>query len=345
MIFNAYTIIVFFISILTGILAFILFVFSLRVCLRWGKNLSDEEKSKIENRSYLLLLIAVVILAVKLLSWPFFYVTLHSYIPHIQGAMCIFGVTQTQPYLSSIAQFFKSVVFFSAGGWLLLNGLDSTTETAPLFKRKFLFLSLVSLVVLADSVSDFIYFTTFSTEADVACCTTFFDLPERTTAMLPISILGRGYERYMLPLYYLSNISLFAFTALFYIRFSAGRFRHTIMNSNVLYMMVTGAILSLLNASITVIALFEVIAPKIMELPYHHCIYCMWQYVPVSIVMTGLFIIGTFSLNWALLLYITGKHKETVKFMKEYIRNLYFLGLIGTGVSMVMVTILIFIKG
>jgi hypothetical protein len=346
MIFNAFTIIIFFIALLTGILALILAAFSFRIYQRWGKSLSDQEKSTIENRSYLLLLIAVVILSVKLLSWPLFYVTLQSYIPNIQGAMCIFGVTQAQPHLSSIAQIFKPVVFFFIGGWLLLNALDRTTERAPLFKRKFLFLSFVSFMVLGDSVSDFVFLTSFSTEADIACCTTFFDLPERTTAMLPISILGKDYERYMLPLYYLSNISLFTFTAISYIRLSPGRlFRYTIMNSNVLCPMITGAVLSLLNAAITVIALFEVIAPKIMELPYHHCIYCMWQYVPDSIVMTGLFIIGTFSLNWALLLYITGKHKETVNRMKEYIRNLYFLGLIGIGVSMVMVTIHIFIKG
>lgn len=335
MILNAYTIVMLFIAILTGTLAIPLGVLSFRMYQRWGKTLYDDERTAIENRSYLLLHMATVMLFVKLLSWPIFYATHQSYVPNIPGVMCIFGITQLHPYLSSIVQIFKPVVFFSICGWLLLNRLDRGTETAPLFKRKFLFLSVVSIVAFVDSAGDLIYFTTFNIKAFVACCTTFFDIPERATAMLPISILGEGYERYMLPLYYLSNVLLIAFMGISYPRLTPHALRLTII----------GVILALLNAVITIFAMFEVIAPKMMNLPYHHCIYCMWQYVPDTTFMTALFVIGTFSPGWALLLNLMGKHKETAITLKEYLRNLYFLCIVAIGTSLVMVTIHLLFKG
>lgn len=345
MILNAYTIIILFIAILTGILSLVLAISSFVQYRRFGRARTGEERTATENRSYLLLLIASVILIIKLLSWPFFYVTLQSYIPHIQGAMCIFGVAQSNPYLSSSMQISKPVVFFLIGGWLLLNSLDRTTETAPFFERKLLFLSLVSAAALVDSAGEVLYFTSFEGGTDVTCCTLFFDLPERSTAMIPSSFLGEDYERYLFPLYYLSNIIFITFMAIGYVRFSPARFISLPVNLQVLSLLGAGVVLSLINAIISLFALFEVIAPKIMELPYHHCIYCMWQYAPDSIVITALSVIGTFSVNWAFFLYIAGRNKETVPHMIKYVRNLYFLGITALAASLAMVTIHFIAKG
>jgi len=345
MILNAYTIIALFTAVVTGILALVLAVSSLREYQRFRMVRAGDEKTAAEDRSYLLFLTAAVILIVKLLSWPFFYVTLQSYVPHIHGAMCIFGVLQVNADFSNVLQIFKPVMFFLIGGWLLLNKLDRTTETAPLFGRKLLFLSLVSAVALVDSAGEVIYFTSFEGGTDVTCCTLFFDLPERSTAMLPISFLGEDYERYLLPLYYLSNICFITFMAVSYVRFSRDRFISLPVNLQVLALLGAGVVLSLINAIISLFALFEVIAPKIMELPYHHCIYCMWQYAPDSIVITALSIIGTFSVNWAFFLYAAGRHKETVPHMIKYVRNLYFLGITALAASVAMVTIHFIAKG
>ena len=345
MILNAFTIIALFTAVVTGILALVLAVSSLREYRRFHLVSTGDERTAAENRSYLLFLTAAVILIVKLLSWPFFYVTLQSYVPHIQGAMCIFGVLQVNADFSNVLQIFKPVMFFLVGGWLILNKLDTTTETAPLFGRKLLFLSLVSAVALVDSAGDVIYFTSFEGEADVTCCTLFFDLPERSTAMLPMSFLGEDYERYLLPLYYLSNLFFIIFMVIGYVRFSPARFIPLPVNLQTLSLLGAGAGLSLINAIISLFALFEVIAPKIMALPYHHCIYCMWQYAPNSIVITALSIIGTFSVNWAFFLYAAGRHRETVPYMRKYVLNLYFMGITTMAASVAMVTIHFFMKG
>ncbi|RJQ47945.1 MAG: hypothetical protein C4538_04675 [Nitrospiraceae bacterium] len=335
MILNVYTIIMLFASALTGILAIPAWFMSYRMYAMWKQSLHAEAKTDIENKSYLLLLMATVIVIIKLLSWPFFYVTLQSYVPEIRGAMCIFGVTQFDPSMSNALQLLKPLVFFLIGGWLLLNQLDRRAETSPLFRRKFLFLHLISFMVIADSVGDFIYFAGLKTEGSVACCTTFFDLPERATALLPLSILGAEYERYMLPAYYSFNVMLVIFMAVSY----RGVRNIAPDKNNIMGATLSGAVLAALTAAVTIFAMFEVIAPRLMKLPYHHCIYCMWQYVPDSILITALFIIGVFLPCWALLLNMLGRHQETDATLRTYIMNIYFAGAVSLSASLLMVTL------
>ncbi|MCL4456289.1 MAG: hypothetical protein M1147_03925 [Nitrospirae bacterium] len=332
MILNAFTIIMLFITVLTGVLAIPLGILSFKVYQRWGNALYDEEKTAIINRSYLLGLMATVILFVRLLSWPLFYAALQSYVPDVHGAMCIFGVTRLQPGLTGIVQVLKPLVFFSIGAWLLLNRLDRATETSPLFRRKFLFLSIVSVMIIMDSAGDLIYLTGFDVKTFVSCCTTYFDLPERPTAVITESLLGKGYDSYMLPLYYLSGALFIAFQFISYHRMRKG-FSHSIKIG------IIGFIIAVINAVITVLAMFEVIAPEVMNMPLHRCIYCMWQYSPHSILMTALFIIGTFSPGWSLILNIAGRDKETTATLERYLKNLNILGIAGIGTSILMAAV------
>jgi hypothetical protein len=330
MILNLYTVILLFISVTTGILGIVLGLLSFRIYQRWNR----EDRALIEDRGYLLILIATVVLLVKLLSWPIFYVTLWSYIPYIQGAMCIFGVTQAQALLSGIVQIYKPLVFFFIIGWLLLNKLDNSTETAPLFKRKFLFLFILSLFIMVDSGMDFFYLLNFNADVDVGCCSTVFDLPRGTTSTPSLSVLSAWLGDSLLLLYYLSNLFLILFLGICYRRVKSGYS---------LVLIIIAVLLSIVNSGITVSAMFEIIAPKIMNLPDHHCIYCMWQYSPSSILITALFIIGTFSPGWALLLYAAGRDKETFKNLHRYLRSLYLISMITLGISSVMVAMHIFL--
>jgi len=341
MILNTFTIISLFTAAVTGVIALVIVFFSLRVFYTSAPGLTSEEKTDVENRSYLLLYMATVILWVKLLSWPLFYFTLHSCVPYIPGAMCIFGVTQAQPYSGTTAQIIKPAVFFLIGGWLLLNGLDRHAETSPLFRRIIFFLGVLSIVVFADSVHDFMYLTSFDVSSDVSCCTTYFDLPDRASASVPVSLIGRDYEKYLLPFYYFSNVLMIAFLTVVSLRVfslkTPARYTMSVLFS--------GAMLSLINAAVTVIALFEVIAPVVMGLPLHRCIYCMWQYVPGTILMTAFFVIGSFSVCWALLLYLLGRHEETSVRLSMWLKNLYLFAVTCLGISLVMSIIYMLIKG
>jgi hypothetical protein len=337
MILNTYTTLFLFIAALTGLLAVPIWYLSLKTYLQTGKTITEEERDSLVDRSYLLFLIAAIILAVKLVDWPVFYVTLQSVIPHIHGAMCIFGVTQAQPVLSGIVQVLKPLIFFSIGGWLILRRLGQAHESSPLFRTQHLFLAAVSLLIFLDSSMDLLYFTSFDTGTDVACCTTVFDLAAGKRAALTTSLIGKGYDRALLPLYFFSNIMVIAFLAYSSVQMTRGRLPLAKTT-------VTGAIFAAINAAITIAALFEVISPRAMDLPYHHCIYCMWQYAPMSVMMTAFFVIGTFSPGWALVLAVAGKHDADGATLLAYQRKLDLIGIGGIGLSVCMAGWYVFLK-
>lgn len=334
---NASTLIHLFIAALTGLLALPIGYLALKTYAQTGTSVTEEERDQLADRSSLLLMIASVVLAVKLGEWPLFYVTLQSMIPHIHGAMCIFGVTQAQPLLSGAAQIMKPLVFFGVGGWLILRRLGPAHEFSPLFRTKHLLLVVISLLIFADSAIDFLYFTSFDTGADVACCTTVFDLAEGKQAALTTSLIGKGYDRVLLQLYLFTNIAMVAFLASLFFRVTRGK---DLLPGRA----AAGALLAAVNAVITIAALFEVISPKAMDLPAHHCIYCMWQYEPASVVMTALFVIGAFSPGWAFVLALVGRRYAEEAELREYQRKLALLGMGGVGLSLCMAVYFVFLK-
>lgn len=328
MIINIFTIISLFIAAVSAVLGLFQAGVSLYLYKKWGGARTGEERTRLEDFAYLVLLIASVILFVRLLSWPLFYATLNSYVPEIQGAMCVAGVCQIQGAMAKGLQTIKPLVFFFVGGWLLLNMLDRSTKTGPLMQKKFLFLSLVSLLILGDSVGEMTYLIKFKATSSVACCTTIFDIPSRSSAMIPRSILGERYEGLMLPLYYGSNSIVIGLLGIM------------LWRAWVSLAALSAAFLSVLvNVPLTGITALEKIAPTLMGLPYHHCLYCFPKNVPDGAVIIALFVIGTFSAGWALMLKVMGRSPETEATLQRYVKNLLWLAFVGLLSSMAMVSV------
>lgn len=328
MIINIFTIISLFIAAVSLVLGIFQAGVSLSLYRRWERIKTGEEKTRLEDFAYLVILIASVILMVRLLSWPLFYATLNSYVPEIQGAMCVAGVAQIKAGAAKFVQFIKPLVFFAIGGWLLLNMLDRSAKTGPLMKRKFVLLSLVSIFVIGDSVGEIIYLFNVKTTTSVACCTTLFDIPSRTSAIIPKSIFGEEYGRLMTPIYYISNIVVIAFLV-FLLR--TGRDSVVALSA--------GFALGLINVPLTGLCGVEKIAPTLMGLPYHHCLYCFPRNVSDGAIIMALFVIGTFSSGWALMLKMVGRSPETEMALRRYIKNLLWLALVGLLSSMAMVSV------
>lgn len=328
MIINIFTIISLFIAAVSILLGLFQAGISIYLYKNWGKVKSGEERTRLEDFAYLILLIASVILVIRLLSWPLFYLTLNSYVPDIQGAMCAAGVAQIQAGMARVLQTVKPLVFFFVGGWLLFNMLDRSTKTGLLAGKKFLFLSIVSLFVLGDSIGEMVYLFKIKVTSSVACCTTIFDVPSRSSALIPKSIFGEGYGLYMIPIYYALNSAVVGFLGMLLL---TGRFG---------IMALSGAfMLALMNVPLTGIAALEKIAPGLMGLPYHHCLYCFPRYVPDGAIIIALFVIGTFSAGWALMLKVIGKSSETETTLQRYVKNLIWLAFVGLLSSMLMVTV------
>ena len=93
------------------------------------------------------------------------------------------------------------------------------------------------------------------------------------------------------------------------------------------------------NAAVFVLTQIEIHAPRIMGLPFHHCLYCLWQYVPDTILMYILFILGTFAIGWAFLLDMLGRTDETRDALPRSLKMLYGFAIFCLAASMVMNTI------
>ncbi|KPK30912.1 MAG: hypothetical protein AMK69_02085, partial [Nitrospira bacterium SG8_3] len=300
----------------------------------WRRASTVEERSEVEKRSHLVLLVAVVVLGIRLLNWPLFYATLQSFVPDIDGAMCIFGVTQVKRMLTGISEIIKPIAFFLVGAWLLIHILDQKTETSPLMGRKLFFLSATAVVVFAESLLDVVLMLQIAPGTLVSCCTTVTDILDRPTRLVPQSTLGTGYTSILGYGYYVSNLLLILILAVFIWLLrpkSYPRWQRPVLGFLFLF--------AILNGGLFLLTQIEVHAPKIMSLPYHHCLYCLWQYVPDSILMYLFFILGTSAVGWAFLSDLMGRSVETKNLLNKHIRRLYGFAVFCFGASMVMNTV------
>jgi len=328
MILNALSITIIFIGALSALLAVWGGISSFILYRRWGRPSTPEEKTSLEDRSYLILLIMVIVLLIRLINWPFFYATLQSFIHDIEGAMCIFGVTQVKPGLTRFLEFLKPIIFFLIGGWFILHALDRATKTAPLMKRKLLLLSILSLLVLIDSIGDILLMIGIAPESLVSCCTTITDILNRPTRTTPESIFGPEYAQSLQVFFFITHIALIG-TIGVSLKFKI--FRRPILGLLFLF--------SLLNAILFLLSQIEAFGPTMMHLPFHHCLYCLWQYVPDSIVMYLLFILGTFSVGWGFTTDLFGKIGEASDLLPNYLRKIYWFAFSFLSASLMMLLI------
>lgn len=334
MILNVFSITEIFIGIVSLVLMTWGGILAFSLGLRWRRAASIEQRLEIENRSHLVLLVAVVVLGIRLVNWPLFYVTLQSFVPDIDGAMCIFGVTQVKRILTGIAEIIKPVSFFLIGAWLLLHMLDRRTQTSPLMGAKLLFLSVTALVILVESLLDVVLVFSISPGTLVSCCTTVTDILDRPTRLVPQSLLGPDYTTMLGYGYYASMVVLMAVLAGLLVAKTSStppRWQRPVLG--ILFLCAVG------NSVLFVLAQIESHAPAIMGLPFHHCLYCLWQYVPDTILMYLLFVLGTFSIGWAFCLDLFGRAQETTKALPLFLKGLYGFSIFCLGASMVMNTI------
>ncbi len=249
---------------------------------------SGEELAQIEDRLYLLFWLGAVFLLLRFLAWPLFYLTLHSLIDEITGAMCIFGARNLQPVLSRSLELIKPLLFYSGLVWLLLFKLERfgnrEGSEASARKSSLILLSFCIITGLADSISSIVLWLRSNAELAVSCCTTVTDIPSRFTVWIPESLFGTEYAYLLWTLYFASNALLILWSLFIRSRLAKG---------------ITGTIplLSLLvlvifNSVIGTFAFIEVISPNLMNLPFHHCLYCLVQNVIDAPIFVALFILG-----------------------------------------------------
>lgn len=336
MIVNIYTLIMLFVVIFSLSLGGLLFLLTIKTLISFKTTIPLEDKSKFEQKGYLVFLLACVTLSIRMIVWPWFYFMLQSFVSEIPGAMCMFGVTQILPSTVTFLQIIKPISFFIMGGWLLCYYVDKSTPTTPLARKNLFFLLIVCGVLLADGIGDIYYVIRMKPLMTVSCCATFFDVPLRPSAMIPQAIFGRHFQKILFFVYYVTNITLIAllFTSMSKKWVSVTSLPRKI----VLYSQYA---IGIINIPVVIYTFIENVAPKLMQLPYHHCIYCFmgnWM-VPDAPIMLGLFVIGTFAIGWMGILRLLCKNGEARLITERLLLKVNNLSAFCLLASVIMVTI------
>ncbi len=336
MIINIYTLIMLFIAFLSLFLGGFLVSLTFKTLLGFEPHIPLEAKGKFEQRGYLIFLLACVALFVRMLAWPWFYFMLQSFVPEIPGAMCMFGVTQILPSTVTFLQIIKPISFFIMGGWLLCYYVDKSTPTAPLMRQNLFFLLIVCSILLIDCIGDIFYVLRMKPLMSVSCCATFFDVPLRPSAMIPQAIFGEHFQRMLFIVYYAVNIILVALLSATLSKMWT--WLTPLPQKLILY---GQAAIGVINIPLVIYTYFENIAPRLMQLPYHHCIYCFMGNgtVPDAPIMLGLFVIGTFGIGWMGILRFLCRNEEIRLVAKRLLVKVNSLSLFCLLASMIMVTI------
>lgn len=342
MILNAYTVLDAFTSLLRLLLGLLVVAQALPAWWHWTASLPSERKAFLEERSYLLFLLAIVLLVLNVASWPLFYLLLQSYVGEWPGAMCIYGVTQIGagsigpsrflPGLLTALQITKPALVFLTGAWFVLYWINRRTATAPLMARVLLAVTLVGLLAVADAGIEGAYLAIPKTEEflSTGCCTLVFDTGSRTSLRVLWALLGTHYGPRLSAAYYIVNIGMCLALAAYVSRPPAG------VPGAGLGPLGFGALISL---PVSLLFLIEVAAPTLLHLPNHHCPYDLLPNVPESMAPIALFVLGCFGVGWACVAGWFGNTSETRPFLARAVRTLLALALVGYLGSIAMLSL------
>ena len=299
---------------------------------------TGERLAEGEDRLYLLFWIGAVFLFLRFLAWPLFYFSLHSIIPEVTGAMCIFGTRNLQPDLTKVLELTKPLLFFAGLVWLLIFRLErffsQSGSSTRARQSSLLLLAFCIIAGLVDSIGSAALWIRSNAELAVSCCTTITDIPTRFTVWIPTSIFGHEYQPLLWGLFYGANIlliclMLFVFT------------RKKEKPQKLLFFFLF--LLALLNTIIGTFAFIEVIAPRLMHLPFHHCMYCMVQKVLDAPVFVSLFISGNALAAAIYPVHLLAANWAEEKQLTALNKKLLFFGMLFLSGNLLMITTHIFL--
>jgi hypothetical protein len=343
MILNAYAVLDGFVALLRLGLGLLVLGLGLAAWRTWGRRAPGPEGRKtLEDRGYLLFLLAGLLLVLNVLAWPLFYLLLQSYIPEWPGVMCIYGVTRIGlgsrgasrflPALVTSLEATKPALVFLSGAWFVLYLVNRRTRTAPLTGRILRVLLLAGLLAVADAAAEAAYLAIPKKEEfpSAGCCTGAFDAAARTDRFLPAALVGDRAVPWLYAAYYAVNAGMvLALGAC--VRLSRSRPAAVWLAPLLL--------LAVASLAVNGVFLVEVAAPRLLHLPYHHCPYDLVGGAPESLVAVALFLGGCFSVGWACLAAWLGNRGEARPFLPDTVGGLLHLAFIGYLWSLLMVSL------
>jgi hypothetical protein len=291
-----------------------------RIFRRWKRS-EEEEKHELEKSFYLTYSAVIIILGIRLFMVPLYFWTMQGFVPMIPGAMCLWGVFDAYPAMTWGALPLKFLLPAAYVGWLLLSYINAKSKTHPLMQNLMALFIVLAPLLIIDSGTDILTFSQIS-PVQVNCCTSAIDVGTRP---VPGSIAGVSGQVFLVLVFF-ALAAAFAATL-----FLALKHRVAHWTALALTIPLSGAL---------VLTMTEVFAPWMLNLPYHHCPFCLLADHPVSIVFTALI---WFAVAAPWLVLITGKLGRENAESKDAETKLRSQLLTYAGVSMLVALLIIMV--
>jgi hypothetical protein len=327
MILNTYAVLTAFVALLRLLLGVLIVGVGALAWRARGRAVTPEQRTAREDRCALVFLLALLLVGLSLVSWPLLYLLLQSYVPEWPGVMCIYGVTQigqgtmgssrSLPGLLRFLQASKPAVVFAGGAWFVLYLLNRRTPTAALMDRLFVVLLPLGALAAVEATAELTYLAIPKKEVlpTAGCCTGGTADPDR---FLPPILVGDAGRPWLYAAFYGGSLALVLALDAYLRRLRAGG-----GSLGLGLLLLGGAIVGAVSG----VFLIEVASPRLLGLPFHHCLYDLIPDVPEAVVAIALLLAAGFFLGWAGVARWAGRVRETEPFLRTTVCGLLRLSL------------------
>lgn len=296
MILNVYTVIAVALAGAGGLVALGVLMVSTRSWFSDGETSIGEGKRTFEDRIHLIAILVGTLGVIRLLAWPHFYFMLKSYVEPLAvfGVMCGFGVTQIQPDWVLALQVGKPIVLLAIGLWWLAAHIDDQTKTGALLRTRLALAVVVGAVVLAECSTELVYLFSQKIGQRVTCCTQFLDTSAAKigSGAGPFHLVGAQETSTTVALFLVLQSLLITGTII--LRQRAKAAAGQVSTFAAIMVLVIG----MASLWATRWIWIDLVAPIVLELPYHHCIYELITDAPAFGLAAALAIAGHGCLCW-----------------------------------------------
>jgi hypothetical protein len=231
--------------------------YGLQILRRWNIRSGSEGQLLLERKTYLISTLLSYLFGFELLSLFLYIFTVDHLHTFFVGAMCAAGTLQVNSY-GYPTLILKVINFLSAGFWLILNFVDNRGYDYPLIKKKYLFLLILTPLILGEMVLQANYFLRLNPNIITSCCGSLFSVNEGgvTSEMVALPSIP------MKIVFYLTVAFTAASGVTFYLKNKWGYLFSSL--SGVTFLVSLASILSFISV-------------YFYELPTHHCPFCILQ--------------------------------------------------------------------
>jgi len=223
----------------------------------WDIKSGSDKQLVLERKTYLVSTVVSYVMLCELLSLFLFILTADRIHPLFTGAMCAAGTLNANNF-GYITLMTKTVAFILAGIWLIVNYIDNKGYDYPLIRFKYLFLMLITLLIIFETVLQFKYLIGLDPEIITSCCGALFseDAESILGEVAHLEHLGTGIAYYLTLLLTLG-------TGIYFYRSGKGAIMFALSSTGLFF--------------ISMAAIISFISLYFYELPTHHCPFCILQ--------------------------------------------------------------------